>query len=53
MEKLPAIAGAIGGGLAAVTCVGVITGAVTWGEFVGGLVALIILIGALIVISEG
>lgn len=53
MNKLPAIAGALAGSLAALACVAIITGAVTWPELIGGAVALAVLIAGLIIISEG
>jgi len=53
MNKLPAIAGALAGSLAALACVAIITGAVTWTELIGGAVALAALIAGLIIISEG
>lgn len=53
MDKLPVIAGALAGSLAALTCVAIITGAVTWPELIGGAVALAVLVAGLIIISEG
>ena len=52
MNKLPIIAGALAGSLAALTCVAIITGAVTWPELIGGAVALAALIAGLIIVSE-
>ena len=53
MNKLPAIAGALAGSLAALACVAIITGAVTWAELIGGAVALAAIVAGLIIISEG
>jgi len=53
MEKLPAIAGAILGGLAALACVGYITGAMTIGEIVSGAAVLAVIVFGLIIIGEG
>lgn len=52
MDKLPVIAGALAGSLAALACVAFITGAVTWPELIGGAVALAALIAGLIIVSE-
>ena len=53
MEKLPAIAGALAGSLAALTCVSWITGAASLGEIVAGAIVLAAVIVGLIIISEG
>lgn len=53
MDKLPAIAGALAGSLAALACVAFITGAATWSELIGGAVTLAVLIAGLIIISKG
>lgn len=53
MDKLPVIAGALAGSLAALACVAIITGAATWPELIGGAVALAVLVAGLIIISEG
>lgn len=53
MDKLPVIAGALVGSLAALTCVAVITGAMTWAELIGGGVALAALVAGLIIIGKG
>ena len=53
MNKLPAIAGALAGSLAALACVAIITGAVTWAELIAGAVALAAIVAGLIIISEG
>lgn len=52
MNKLPIIAGALAGSLAALACVAIITGAVTWPELIGGAVALAALIAGLILIGK-
>ena len=52
MQKLPAIAGALVGSLAALACVAVITGAMTWAELIGGGVALVVLVAGLILIGK-
>lgn len=52
MEKLPAIAGALAGSLAALTCVAFITGAASLGEIVAGAIVLAALIAGLIIIGK-
>lgn len=52
MNKLPIIAGALAGSLAALACVAIITGAATWSELIGGAVALAALIAGLILIGK-
>jgi hypothetical protein len=52
MEKLPAIAGALLGGVAALACVGYITDAVTAREIAGGAAVLAVLIFGLIIIGR-
>ena len=53
MNKLPIIAGALVGSLAALACVAVITGAASLAEIVAGAVALAAIVVGLIIISEG
>lgn len=53
MNKLPIIAGALVGSLAALACVAIITGAATWHELIAGAVALAAIVAGLIIISEG
>ena len=53
MDKLPAIAGALAGSLAALACVAFITGAASLAEIVAGAVVLAALIAGLIIIGRG
>ncbi len=53
MDKLPAIAGALLGGIGALACVGFITGAVTGAEILSGAIVLAALIFGLIIIGKG
>ena len=52
MDNLPAIAAALIGGLAALTCVAFITDAVTAREIAGGAAVLAVTIFALILIAK-
>lgn len=53
MDRLPIIAGALAGSLAALTCVAFITGAASLAEIVAGAIVLAVLVVGLIIISEG
>jgi hypothetical protein len=52
MEKLPALIGALVGGLTALACVALITDAVTAREIAGGAAVLAVTIFALILIAK-
>jgi hypothetical protein len=52
MDKLPAITGALIGGLFALACVAYITGAATGAELISGAVALAATIVALILLAK-
>jgi len=53
MNKLPAIAGALAGSLAALACVAFITGASSLAEIAAGAIVLAAIVAGLIIISEG
>lgn len=53
MDKLPVIAGALVGSLAALTCAAFITGAASLAEIVAGAIVLAAIVAGLIIISEG
>jgi hypothetical protein len=52
MDKLPALIGALAGGLTALACVALITDAVTAREIAGGAAVLAVLIFGLIIIAK-
>lgn len=52
MDKLPVIAGALAGSIAALACVAIITGAASLAEIVAGAIVLAVLIAGLILIGK-